>query len=118
MQDDTDGRYAILCVISAGRVAIDTAAGKWTNRRTPFGLILNGKKRMWNRLKPGNANDEGRQLLGVSRSCCPKERDIPRLGWFGLRRSSSPVKIRLAAACERFDWQMSKVSRPVVRMET
>jgi hypothetical protein len=35
---------------------------------------LEWQKSMWNRLKPGNANDERRLSLGASRSCCLMER--------------------------------------------
>ena len=37
---------------------------------------LEWQESLWNRLKPGNANDERRQSLGASRSCRPRERSV------------------------------------------
>src|SRR5438132_296100 len=39
---------------------------------------LEWQESMWNRLKPGKANDERRQSLSASRSCRPKERNAKR----------------------------------------
>src|SRR5262245_32947329 len=39
---------------------------------------LEWQESLWNRLKPGKANDERRQSLGASRSCRPTERQRSR----------------------------------------
>jgi len=57
---------------------------------------LEWQKSMWNRLKPGKANDERRPSLGASRSCRPKEHSadgrIPVL-------PSYPRGLRCAVRC-------------------
>src|ERR1017187_4578108 len=83
---------------------------------------------MWNRLQSENANDERRQSLGESRSCCPMERSenghrpvLPSCAR-GIRCvikmhrvSSSSGSAQMRLALERLELCEGKLSRTVLR---